>query len=513
MSKHEPLSAQWLRKYRQGELSQDERVRLEALRAQDPFVADALEGVERLTAERYADDVTALRTRLAQRQSKPNRLAAGWWAVAASLVVLCVASFLLYTFLGDPTAERSSSTAVLEDSTEALAFRPEATPDDHNSKSSRSAQKAVSSSKEPAKAKDETTVATPDLASNGEESSQTVTYAKEERASQDFAIEVPQESEAEQSAAPQTNSHNQNESVSQAKGEGKVAAANESSPVTTVRKSALDKESPAGDDRGAADLPQLTPRGATSGDMNPPPGSSRRGADRPGTAGTRNRTIDDHQPTLAEVPKSGNLSPESTLDVMPPKVTSGQVLDEETNEPLPGVNVLILGTSRGTVTDIDGRFSLALPTEADSLTFNAVGYTAKKVASLAGDASYVRLIPDIQALSEVVVVGYGQSNVSSSENGFKEAQPIGGLRSFRRYLRDSLRYPADWKGKTVIVRVRFEVGADGTLRNFSILRSGGAWFDQEAIRVVKKGPIWTAAVRGGENVAQLRLVKIKFKAR
>ena len=490
MNKHEPLSAEWLRKYRRGELSQDERVRLEALRTQDPFVADALEGVEKLSSDEYATDVTKLRTQLAKRISRRAPLRTGWWPVAASLVVLAIASFLLYTYLAIPAAERLSDAAVPEDSVEALAFRPGG--DDRQNNSLPSSEKAVTSPLKTTQTRNEPPGVASDPDSGGEETFDAAPNPKDQQTSQEFASEGQQDAAEEDLVLLPARRPPLTEAPAK-----KVVSGSRTAPVAIIRKGPSQEMSSASSNRGdeLANADQSLRRA--------PQPSSERG---------RRMTLGD-QPPVAKESGPENLSPESTPLGLPTEVATGQVVDEETNEPLPGVNVLRLGSNAGTVTDLDGRFSLAIPEQADSLAFNAVGYTTKEVTIRAGDSSYVRLTPDVQALSEVVVVGYGESGHSNSENTFSGAQPIGGLRSFRRYLRDNQRYPADWSGKTVTVRVRFAVGANGTLRNFSVLRSGGEWFDQEAIRLIEDGPAWRAAERDGEKIAQTKSVRVKFKLR
>ncbi len=409
--------------------------------------------------------------------------------------MLAIASILLYTYLATPAAEQLSDTVVLEDSTESLAFRPQG--DDRQSNSRPAEEEAVSSPREAVQAKYEPLVVASDPNSGGEETSEANTYP-DKQASRDFAAEVQQDSAEEELLAPPAR-HPQPDHLTEApaKGEGKVMPGSRYAPVATVRKGPS-KEMSSASSTGGNELVN-----ADQSSRRAPRQLSERG---------RRTTLGD-QPPVAKESNSENPSPKSTPLVLPIKVATGQVVDEETNEPLPGVNVLRLGSNTGTVTDLDGRFSLAISDEIDSFAFNSIGYTTKEVTVLAGDSTYVRLTPDIQALSEVVVVGYGESRHSNSENSFNGAQPIGGLRAFRRYLRDSQRHPADWSGKAVTVRVRFEVGADGTLRHFSILRSGGEWFDQEAIRLIESGPAWATAVRDGEKVAQTRTVKIKFKSR
>ncbi|AYQ36286.1 TonB-dependent receptor [Runella sp. SP2] len=89
------------------------------------------------------------------------------------------------------------------------------------------------------------------------------------------------------------------------------------------------------------------------------------------------------------------------------RTVSGLVKDEK-NVPLPGVNVVIKGTTRGTSTDAKGAFQLALP-ESDNvvLTLSFVGYQSQDVAVGNKTTLSISLVPDLNALEEVVVIGYG----------------------------------------------------------------------------------------------------------
>lgn len=57
----------------------------------------------------------------------------------------------------------------------------------------------------------------------------------------------------------------------------------------------------------------------------------------------------------------------------------GKVIDASTNEPLPGVSVIILGTSSGTVTDVDGNYSISVSTEGAKLQYSFIGYEKQEV--------------------------------------------------------------------------------------------------------------------------------------
>lgn len=90
---------------------------------------------------------------------------------------------------------------------------------------------------------------------------------------------------------------------------------------------------------------------------------------------------------------------------------SGRITDSESNEPLPGVNVLIKNSTQGTVTDLDGNFALQATPE-DVLVFSFIGYLSEEVT--VGDQSNITLslMPDIETLTELVVVGYGAQKKS-----------------------------------------------------------------------------------------------------
>lgn len=84
----------------------------------------------------------------------------------------------------------------------------------------------------------------------------------------------------------------------------------------------------------------------------------------------------------------------------------GKVSDE-TGTGMPGVNIVIKGTTNGTTTDQNGDFSLNVPGGNSVLTFSFIGYSSQDVAVGGRTFIEVAMAPDIKSLSEVVVVGYG----------------------------------------------------------------------------------------------------------
>jgi TonB-linked SusC/RagA family outer membrane protein len=86
---------------------------------------------------------------------------------------------------------------------------------------------------------------------------------------------------------------------------------------------------------------------------------------------------------------------------------SGTVTDQETGEPLPGVNIVVKGTETGTVTDMDGLYSIEVEQESDVLVFSFIGYTSQEITINGRSTIDVQLASDLQAMQEVVVIGYG----------------------------------------------------------------------------------------------------------
>lgn len=98
-------------------------------------------------------------------------------------------------------------------------------------------------------------------------------------------------------------------------------------------------------------------------------------------------------------------------------VLSGVVLAQERSitgivtdnggSPLPGVNVVVKGTTTGTVTDLNGKFSVKVPGNSSVLIITYVGYVTKEIEAGQQNSIEVALSEDVKQLNEVVVIGYG----------------------------------------------------------------------------------------------------------
>lgn len=98
----------------------------------------------------------------------------------------------------------------------------------------------------------------------------------------------------------------------------------------------------------------------------------------------------------------------AVTEVMPEQVrVSGTVTSADDNAPLPGVSIVLKGTTTGTTTDFNGNYSLSAPADG-VLLFSYIGYVAQEVAIGSQTTINVVMQSDLEQLKEVVVIGYGQ---------------------------------------------------------------------------------------------------------
>lgn len=101
---------------------------------------------------------------------------------------------------------------------------------------------------------------------------------------------------------------------------------------------------------------------------------------------------------------------------------SGTVTSSEDGTPLPGVSVLIEGTQSGTITDLDGNYSVTVPDNTATLVFSFIGFSQQSVKVGTATEISVKMQVDLMSLEEVVVVGYGsikKSDLTGSVSSVK----------------------------------------------------------------------------------------------
>ncbi|NLA49849.1 MAG: TonB-dependent receptor plug domain-containing protein, partial [Bacteroidales bacterium] len=89
------------------------------------------------------------------------------------------------------------------------------------------------------------------------------------------------------------------------------------------------------------------------------------------------------------------------------QTVTGKVTDSQTGEAIPGANIIITGTAIGTMTDVNGNFSITVPERNAILTFSFIGYKSQEILVSGRSVIDISLEPEVLGLEEVVVVGYG----------------------------------------------------------------------------------------------------------
>ncbi|RMG80777.1 MAG: TonB-dependent receptor [Bacteroidetes bacterium] len=144
-------------------------------------------------------------------------------------------------------------------------------------------------------------------------------------------------------------------------------------------------------------------------------------------------------------------------------LVSGTVTDAEDQLPLIGVTITVKGTTSGTATDLDGKYSIRVPDEKAVLVFSYTGYTEKEVPVAGKTEINVSLEPAISDLNEVVVVGYGvqkKSVVTGSISQVKSEQlkdmPVSRIEQSLQGRTSGVRVTANsgQPGSGAVVRIR-----------------------------------------------------------
>lgn len=170
------------------------------------------------------------------------------------------------------------------------------------------------------------------------------------------------------------------------------------------------------------------------------------------------------------------------------------------------VVVFLLSTNTGTITNINGEFSLVKKDDKKRLTAEYIGYDPVEIRIDTSRTIFIAMNENKQALNEVVVVGYGTKKnkksttagnvVTVKEQAKKEItpQPVIGKRSYQKYLKENLVHPTDEKCKDIKgeVVLSFFVDEEGKPQNITVIHGICEFADKEAIRLIKEGPKWTS---------------------
>ena len=196
------------------------------------------------------------------------------------------------------------------------------------------------------------------------------------------------------------------------------------------------------------------------------------------------------------------------------RTVRGRITDRNSGEGLSGVTVTAKGTATSVRTAADGSFTLAVPGSAKGLAFALPGYNSTEQPVPTDTSALALTLAPRPALAnkkaeEPVLVRREPAPAPVA----LAAMPVGGQRAFRNYLRDNLEYPekALKEEKEGSVKLSFVVNVDGTLQDIKVLRGLTEECDAEAIRLLKEGPAWHAAIVNGRRTARTVQISIPFR--
>ncbi|MEO1253258.1 MAG: TonB family protein [Bacteroidota bacterium] len=188
---------------------------------------------------------------------------------------------------------------------------------------------------------------------------------------------------------------------------------------------------------------------------------------------------------------------------------TGHVTDDA-GEPLPGLNVILKGTTIGVTTDFDGNYVLP-KTEDMILVYSYIGFETQEIEVGDRNTLDVVMTTDGMELQEVVITGVGTAN--GEDAIFQPATPENGRKSYKSYLETNLKYPQAAKENeiegTVVLQVL--ITSSGRIGTISVKKSLGYGCDEEAKRLVREGPAWEPAKKGNNTIEDEVRVKVKFK--
>jgi hypothetical protein len=194
--------------------------------------------------------------------------------------------------------------------------------------------------------------------------------------------------------------------------------------------------------------------------------------------------------------------------------TKGKVISADDNMPIAGVIINVKGTTQGTITDLNGDFSINLPNQdKNTLVASFIGMKPAEFKANENDQKIV-MESDQTTLDEVVVVAYGIRKSDNSEAeipGYKPPEPVLGKSAFDKYIDKNIRRPDTLTGKRVVVVLNILVRQNGKVDSIAIVRSPGKQFSNEAIRLLQEGPAWKPAEDEGKPIEEKVRVRIVFK--
>ena len=175
------------------------------------------------------------------------------------------------------------------------------------------------------------------------------------------------------------------------------------------------------------------------------------------------------------------------------KTVTGTVSDAGNGEPLPGVTIVVKGTTQGTITDFDGNFSIDVE-QGQTIVLSYIGYTPQEVLITASNLVNVQLEQSMENLDEVVVIGYGQVRKEDATGSVATV-------SSSDFNQGASNSPQDLlMGKVPGVHIQTEGGAPGSASKIRIRGGSSMSASNDPLIVIDGMPIDNRTIDGMSNV-------------
>jgi TonB family protein len=200
------------------------------------------------------------------------------------------------------------------------------------------------------------------------------------------------------------------------------------------------------------------------------------------------------------------------------KATLKMKVVDEKGKPVIGATVLIVNTTKGTVTDTEGNFTLKAGTDQQlQVVYIGMDAVTLSVADCLKKTDQTIRLTANNGGQDLKVVSPSPQAVASNDRTFDVVEQMpaypGGMKECLNFLALNLKYPAKAQeaGKQGRVIVQFVVRKDGSLSDFHILHSVDPRLDAEAIRVIGTMPKWKPGMQGGQAVDVKYTLPVTFK--
>ena len=511
--------------YKEGKLSSQDENLFERQLERDEFDMEALDGLSMLSREEFSSDLQMLETKIRRRIRRNRRIA--WYSAAATVASIAVVTTV---FLNIDTAKLNQPdtlpemkeevqespvimdhAAISEDESKVEPGSKKAGKGEAGGKGEKNQSDAIATSEEiDSPPSEQAMQISPDKKMEIQQGNQTeILIVEDDEAMGEAELD---EIEAQNFARSQNQDTDQpryerkeaegiSEAEIQQETEQEEPSANQSMAILSTK----DEISDSGKGKRAEDMQKE----AAAADYR-----AKRSA-----APVKTVSIYEEEKFRLEQPETSDAA-----YVLQGQV-SGVVRSAEDFKPIPGASVVVKGSTIGTVTDINGRFTFDSGlNEGNTLLASFVGMEMQEIHADLQQPMEIALLPSSMNLDEVVVLGYGNLNTEEPvgnvvevdintgiEGNYEYAVPAPGFDAYKEYINATLVYPPDIKDvEKAVVVLRFTITKTGIPTNFKVIKTPSPVFSDEAIRVIREGALWIPASRDDIAVEETLRMRIVF---